>query len=88
MTSSSQSSVAHGPLSLPLSKLSYSIARTLKSKILWTHLPAQHDMFAVFDSVRQAVLGGILERRILKVVHDGDILVCGQMHLSLNLCYL
>ena len=76
MVSSSQSSVAGGgPLSLPLSKLSYSIAPTLKSKILWTHLPAQHDMFAVFDSVRQAVLGGIMERRILKVVHGGDVLV-------------
>ena len=77
MSSSSRSSGPTGPLSLPLCKLSYCTTPTLASKMTWTHIPAQDDMFAVVDQVKRLGLGGsITTRKILKLIRGGNILVC------------
>ncbi|MCJ1463892.1 hypothetical protein MMC07_002501 [Pseudocyphellaria aurata] len=79
MSSSSQSSGPSGPsgpLSLPLCKFSYCTTPTLASKMTWTHIPAQDDMFAVVDQVRRLGLGGaITTRKMLKLLRGGQILV-------------
>ena len=76
MSSSSRSSGPPWPLSLPLCKLSYCTTPTLASKMTWTHIPAQDDMFAVVDQVRRQGLGGsITTRKTLKLIRGGNLLV-------------
>lgn len=84
MTSSTHSSLL-GPESLPLFKLSFCTTATLQSKMIWTHLPHRDGMFAVFDQVRKTGLGGLVsEKRILKLVQGGDVLVCLAVLCSFN----
>lgn len=67
----------HGPVSLPLHKLSFCTTATLHSKMVWEHLSGGTEMFAVFDHVRQPGLGrGVSEKQVLKLVRDGHLLVC------------
>lgn len=78
MAFSSQNLEGRGPTSLSLFKLSYCTTATHGAKLVWTHLSAQSDMFAVFDQVRKIGLGGsMLEKRVLKLTRGGDLLVCG-----------
>ena len=75
MASSSQSTLL-GLESLPLFKLSFCTTATLQSKMMWTHLPHRDSMFAVFDQIRKTGLGGLVfEKKILKLIHGGDLLV-------------
>ncbi len=54
--------------------------------MMWTHLPAQDDMFAVFDQVRKAGLGGaVAEKKVLKLIRGGDLLVRWQVRLYMGL---
>ena len=42
-------------------------------------------MYAVFDQLRSAGLGGMVtEKQVLKLIHGGNILVCSTMLCSLD----
>lgn len=44
--------------------------------MIWTHLPQQSDMFAVFDVIRKIGIGMVvLEIKVLKIVRGGELLV-------------
>ena len=65
-----------GPVPLSLFKLSFCTTATLRSNLLWTHLPNRDDLFAVFDSVYHKDLEGpVTEKKVLKLVRGGDLLV-------------
>ena len=69
--------VPNGPVSLPLAKISYCTASNLRSNMRWNHLPNRDGMFAVFDTVRQRAIDGlVVERRMLKIISGSDQLVC------------
>lgn len=73
----SQSGSSHGPLTLPLFKLSFCTATTHGSKLMWTHLTKEREIFAVFDQIKKFGLGGsITEKKLLKLTCGGDLLVC------------
>ena len=72
----SRSTLLSGPVSLTLFKLSFCTTATLKSNLLWTHLPSRDDLFAVFDSVFHKDLeGSVTEKKVLKLIRGGDLLV-------------
>lgn len=77
MASSSQGAPIEGPVSLPLFKLSFCTTATHGSKLIWTHLSGNNEMFAVFDQIRKLGFGGsVIEKRLLKLTRGGDLLVC------------
>ena len=77
MAWSSQSGHVTGPVSLPLFKLSFCTTVGLRSNLVWTHLPQRDNLFAVFDYVtRSSVEGFISQKRTLKLVRGGEVLVC------------
>lgn len=66
-----------GTVSLSLFKLSFCTTANLRSNLLWTHLPNRDDLFAVFDSVfRKDLQGSVTEKKVLKLIRGGDLLVC------------
>ncbi|KAL8825961.1 MAG: hypothetical protein Q9191_004090 [Dirinaria sp. TL-2023a] len=71
----SQSSVIQGPTSLTLFKLSFCTTPTLRSRLLWTHLPNRDNLFAVFDSLFQKDLeGSVTEKKMLKLIRGSELL--------------
>lgn len=85
-SASLNTSVNNGPVLLPLFKLSYSTAATTGSNMLWTHLPNRDDMYAIFDVVRRVDPGGsVVEKKILKLIRGGDLMVCREYPIAHSL---
>ena len=70
------STLYSGPVSLTLFKLSFCTTPILRANLVWTHLPQRDNLFAVFDYVtRKDVEGFTTEKKILKLMRGGDLLV-------------
>ena len=64
---------------MTLFKLSFCTTPTLRSHLLWTHLPNRDNLFAVFDSLFQKDLeGSVTEKKMLKLIRGSELLVSVQ----------
>ena len=73
---STLSTVAQGPVALPLFKFSHCTSPNPGAKMVWTHLPQRSDMYAVFDIIRKVTVGkDVSETKILKLIRGGELIV-------------
>ena len=80
---SNTSTLVNGQTTLAIEKFSYCTVATKTTKLPWIHQVGRGDLYLVFDNVRMMdVCEQIVEKRLLKVAHKGELLVCS----SSNLC--